>query len=49
MTPEAGVWRWPGLADYTTVFEAMQAFTARRQPNALDELWLVEHSPVYTL
>jgi len=45
----AGVWRWPGLADYTTVFEAMKAFTASRQPDDLDELWLVEHSPVYTL
>jgi lipoyl(octanoyl) transferase len=45
----AGVWRWPGLADYTTVFEAMKAFTASRQPDDFDELWLVEHSPVYTL
>jgi lipoyl(octanoyl) transferase len=49
MTPMAGVWRWPELADYATVFEAMQTFTARRQPDDLDELWLVEHSPVYTL
>lgn len=45
----AGMWRWPGVADYTTVFEAMQTFTAQRQPDDLDELWLVEHSPVYTL
>lgn len=27
----------------------MQAFTARRGQNTADELWLLEHPPVYTL
>lgn len=27
----------------------MQAFTAQRQPDSDDEIWLVEHPPVYTL
>lgn len=48
-TPLAGVWRWPGLTDYTTVFEAMKSFTAKRQANDPDALWIVEHLPVYTL
>ena len=30
-------------------WQAMQAFTARRDGGTQDELWLVEHSPVYTL
>lgn len=37
-----------GLADYTDVFEAMQQFTENRSPDTVDELWLVEHPPVYT-
>jgi len=38
-----------GLAAYLPVLEAMRAFTARRDPATPDELWLVEHPPVYTL
>lgn len=45
----AGVKRWPGLADYLPCWQAMQSFTEARTPDTLDELWLVEHSPVYTL
>lgn len=37
-----------GLADYVPVFEAMQAFTERRRADTEDELWLVEHPPVFT-
>ena len=37
-----------GLADYQTVFDAMQAFTAARQPDTPDELWVVQHPPVFT-
>jgi lipoyl(octanoyl) transferase len=36
-------------ADYTPVWHAMQAFTAQRTPATHDELWLIEHAPVYTL
>jgi lipoyl(octanoyl) transferase len=38
-----------GLAEYTRVWQAMRAFTDARAPDTDDELWLVEHPPVYTL
>jgi lipoyl(octanoyl) transferase len=38
-----------GHADYLPTWQAMQEFTARRDGGTPDELWLVEHSPVYTL
>ena len=38
-----------GLADYRTTFDAMRAFTARRGPETPDEIWLLEHPPVFTL
>jgi len=37
-----------GLMDYETVWRAMQAFTDQRDANTPDELWLVEHLPVFT-
>lgn len=39
----------PGPADYEPVWQAMQAFTEAREPTTPDELWVVEHAPVYTL
>lgn len=38
-----------GRVEYEPTWQAMQAFTASRQPDTPDELWLVEHPPVYTL
>ena len=38
-----------GRADYEPVWREMQAFTAARAPATSDELWVVEHPPVYTL
>lgn len=38
-----------GPADYVETWEAMRAFTARRDPATPDEFWLVEHAPVFTL
>lgn len=38
-----------GRAEYRPTVEAMRAFTARRDADTADELWLVEHPPVYTL
>jgi lipoyl(octanoyl) transferase len=35
--------------DYAPTWRAMQDFTARRGPDTPDELWLLEHAPVYTL
>ncbi|MDF0606158.1 lipoyl(octanoyl) transferase LipB [Neisseriaceae bacterium TC5R-5] len=37
-----------GRADYETTWRAMQAFTNNRDANTPDELWIVEHPPVYT-
>jgi len=37
-----------GLVDYKTVWRAMQAFTDQRDETTADELWLVEHPPVFT-
>lgn len=38
-----------GMVDYEPTWRAMQAFTAARGPDAPDELWLLEHPPVFTL
>lgn len=34
--------------DYTKVWHAMQEFTDNRDDSTADELWLVEHPPVFT-
>ena len=41
--------RFPGLAPYAPVWRAMQAFTDARTAETADELWIVEHAPVFTL
>lgn len=38
-----------GLVAYEPTWRAMQAFTAARTPETGDQLWLVEHPPVFTL
>ena len=38
-----------GRVDYAPTWRAMQDFTAARGPDTGDELWLVEHPPVFTL
>lgn len=38
-----------GIAPYEPVWREMQAFTVARKADTADELWLVEHPPVYTL
>jgi lipoyl(octanoyl) transferase len=37
------------LTDFEPTWHAMQEFTAERSSNTLDELWITEHRPVYTL
>ena len=37
-----------GRQPYEPVWRAMQAFTDARRADTLDELWLVEHDPVFT-
>ena len=38
-----------GTKPYVSTWEAMQAFTNGRDASTPDELWLVQHPPVYTL
>jgi lipoyl(octanoyl) transferase len=38
-----------GLADYEPTWRAMQRFTDSRTDATADEIWLVEHPPVFTL
>lgn len=40
--------RMPGLVDYLPAWQAMQRFTDRRGPDTPDEIWLLEHRPVFT-
>jgi len=37
-----------GPVAYDLCFEAMRAFTAAREPDTADEIWLCEHPPVFT-
>lgn len=46
-TPALGV-RELGLQDYLPVWQAMQRFTNERTPESADELWLLQHNPVFT-
>ena len=41
--------RYLGLVAYEPTWRAMQAFTQSRGPRTADELWLLEHPPVFTL
>jgi lipoyl(octanoyl) transferase len=41
--------RWLGRADYEATFRAMQKFVDARDAASPDELWLLEHPPVFTL
>ena len=38
-----------GVQSYENVWRKMQRFTETRTPKTPDEIWLVEHFPVYTL
>jgi lipoyl(octanoyl) transferase len=38
-----------GLADYGATWQEMQAFTDARTAQTPDELWLLQHPPVFTL
>jgi len=40
---------WRGTEAYQASFDAMRAFTDARSADTSDEIWLVEHPPVFTL
>lgn len=47
--PEPALIRHLGHAEYEPTFAAMRAFTDARTPDTRDELWIVEHPPIFTL
>lgn len=38
-----------GLVEYEAAWRAMQKFTDERTPDSADEVWFLEHPPVFTL
>ena len=38
-----------GIQDYDPTWQAMQDFTAKRDESSADELWCLEHPPVFTM
>ncbi|HLQ24690.1 MAG TPA: lipoyl(octanoyl) transferase LipB [Acidiferrobacterales bacterium] len=38
-----------GLSDYFQTWQAMRSFTAERGAYSRDEIWLLQHPPIYTL
>ncbi len=38
-----------GLVDYVPTYEAMRKFTQQRNSDTPDEIWVLEHQPVFTL
>jgi lipoyl(octanoyl) transferase len=48
VSSEQAIVRRLGRVEYEPTWRAMQAFTAQRLPDTPDELWLLEHPPVYT-
>ncbi len=45
----APVLRYLGQVDYEPTWRAMQRFTDKRDEQTLDEIWFLEHPPVFTL
>ena len=41
--------KWLGRVDYEPTWRAMQRFTDERTADTPDEVWLLEHDPVFTL
>ncbi len=37
-----------GVKEYSAVFNSMKAFNEQRDENTTDEIWLLEHKPVFT-
>ena len=37
-----------GTVEYQPTWQQMKAFTDNRQPDTVDEIWLLEHPPVFT-
>ncbi len=48
MSEEQAIVRQLGRVEYEPTWRAMQAFTAARQADTADEIWVLEHPPVFT-
>ena len=48
-TPFAGVVKRLGVADYEVTWQAMREFTRERTADTPDEIWLLQHPPVFTV
>ena len=48
-TPQLRIRHLPGLQPYEPVWQAMQEYTEQRDAQSADEIWLLQHEPVYTL
>jgi len=46
---DAPLIRHLGLVPYEPTWRAMQRFTDERDPSTADEIWMLEHPPVFTL
>lgn len=46
--PREIIVRQMGLREYPGIWRRMQSFTAAREAGTTDELWLLEHHPVFT-
>lgn len=40
--------KFMGLVEYQPAWDAMKQFTAQRTPATPDEIWVLQHAPVYT-
>ena len=47
--PRHAILRWLGRVDYEPTWRAMQSFTDSRDAATPDEIWFLEHPPVFTL
>ena len=41
--------KWRGRVDYVSTMREMQVFTEQRDASTRDEIWFLEHPPVFTL
>lgn len=48
MTEKTVVIRWLAEQNYEKCWQAMQQFTNQRTDTTVDEIWLLEHAPVFT-
>jgi lipoyl(octanoyl) transferase len=49
VTANQPVLRWLGRVEYEPTWRAMQSFTDQRTAQTPDEIWFLEHPPVFTL